>query len=541
MTFIDIERQKSWRISLLFLFLTALYFVFAFVVVQLVVCFIPGFSVMHGSFLVVEDPKYLAAIGFSALFIASVHFLTSGLIAARQVVEQVGAKDPDPEDGIHRQLMNISEEIQITSGRSKRIRCMVIPTLSANALAVTDLKGEAVIAITEGLLSRLTRPQIEAVMAHEAYHVLSGDCLETSLATSFFGMYASALDRLRSGLAEEPRVLPIAVVFWVLVKFATAVNMFISREREYRADAGAVRITRNPLALAEALDIIGRRWSGAGLISDGLEMLCISSPRISEHDESEGWWDDLMSTHPPIKKRIDILLGMAHVSASVLTKRETAKPPAAESAEPLHYALDPDNVWLGPFSIAELATFPWFSPQTWICSVAGGKAERAAGLPGLGGAFAGLSPGTEAQQGGVNCPICRRPLARASYEKTTIYRCMSCRGTLVDNDKLQRILARNEDECSERIISLVRAVTADNQRSLAIRKLRQLDRRKEPLTLCPKCGRPMFRTFYSYAYLVEIDKCGICGVTWFDPDELEMLRCIIENRITPRIDEPTMF
>jgi heat shock protein HtpX len=534
LTFIDIERQKSWRISALFLFLTALYFVFAFVIVQLVVFFIPGFSVKHGSFLIVKDLAYLAAIGFSALFIASVHFIASGLIAVRQVVEQVGARDPDPEDGVHTQLMNITEEIQVASGRRKKMRCMVIPTLSANALAVTDLRGEAVIAITEGLLSRLTRPQIEAVMAHEAYHVLSGDCLEVSLATSFFGVYASALDSFKSEIAREPRTWPVAAVFWTLVRFATAVNMLISREREYRADAGAVRMTRNPLALAEALDIIAKRWSGTGLISDGLEMLCISSPRVSDHDEAEGWWDDLMSTHPPIRKRIDILLGMAHVNASVLTNKTRAKPPAgAECAEPLHYALDPDNVWLGPFRIAELATFPWFSPQTWISNTAGGKAERAADLPALNGAFAHLSPGQGGEQGGMDCPACRRPLARVPYEKTTIYRCPFCRGTLVDNDKLQRILARSEGECSERIVSLVRAVIADNQRSLAIRKLRQLDRRKEPPIPCPKCGRPMFRTFYSYAYLLEIDKCGICGVTWFDPEELEMLRCIIENRMGP--------
>jgi len=539
LTFIDIERQKSWRISALFLFLTALYFVFAFVVVQLVVCFIPGFSVMHGSFLGVKDPKYLAAIGFSALFIASVHFIASGLIAARQVVEQVGAKDPDPEDGIHRQLMNITEEIQIASGRRKRIRCMVIPTLSANALAVTDLRGEAVIMITEGLLSRLTRPQIEAVMAHEAYHVFSGDCLETSLATSFFGMYASALDGLRSELAEEPRAWPVAAVFWVLVKFATVVSMFISREREYRADAGAVRMTRNPLALAEVLDIIAKRWSGTGMISDGLEMLCISSPLISDHDESEGWWDDLMSTHPPIKKRIAVLLRMAHVSASFLAKKEAKPPVPTESAEPLHYALDPDNVWVGPFRVAELAAFPWFSPVTWISSLPGEKAERASALGIYDDTLFG-GPGQAEGHADMRCPSCRQPLVKVPYERTTIFRCVFCGGTLVGNDKLQRVLARNEGDCSERIISLVRAVIADNQRSLAIRKLRQLDRRKEPPTLCPKCGRPMFRAFYSYAYLLEIDKCGICGVTWFDPDELQMLRCIIENRITPRIDEPTM-
>ncbi|MDA8238980.1 MAG: zinc metalloprotease HtpX [Nitrospiraceae bacterium] len=534
LTFIDIERQKSWRITALFAFLAVLYFIFAFILFQAMVCYVPGVAV-GGSFFILSSPRFVAAVAFSALLIASVHFLMSGLIAVRQVVEQIGAKDPDPEDGIHRQLINIAEEIRIASGGRKRIRCMVIPTLSANALAVADLRGEAVIAITEGLLSRLTRPQIEAVMAHEAYHVLSGDCLETSLATSFFGMYASALDSLRSGLAEEPRAWPVAAVFWVLVKFATAVNMFISREREYRADAGAVRMTRNPLALAEALDIIGKRWSGTGLISDGLEMLCISSPRISDHDESEGWWDDLMSTHPPIRRRIAILLGMAHVSASVLAKKETAKPAAqTDPAEPLYYALDPDNVWLGPFRVAELAAFSWFSPKTWMSTEAGGRAARASALGISDTLFGGL--GQAEGHADMRCPSCRQPLAMVPYERTTIFQCAFCGGTLVENDKLQRVLARNEGDCSERIISLVRAVTADNQRSLAIRKLRQLDRRKEPPTLCPKCGRPMFRAFYSYAYLLEIDKCGICGVTWFDPEELEMLRCIIENRITPRID-----
>ncbi len=531
LTFTDIERQKSWKITALFVFLAALYFLFALFVAQALVCYVPSVAARTGSFFVLGNLNYAAAIVLSALFIAAVHFMTSGFIAVRQVVEQVGAKDPDPEDGIHRQLMNITEEIKIASGERMKIKCMVIPTLSANALAVADLRGSAVIAMTEGLLSRLTRPQIEAVMAHEAYHVLSGDCLEASLATSFFGVYASALDRLKSEISEEPRAWPLAAFFWVLVKFSTAVNMLISREREYRADAGAVRITRNPVALAEALEIISRRWTGTGLISEGLEMLCISSPGVTDHDESEGWWDDLMSTHPPIRKRIAALLGMAHVSASFLARKETAKPPV-HSVEPLYYALDPDNMWLGPFRVAELAAFPWFSPQTWISGSPGGKAEKAAGIPAFSDAFAGLTASETAQRG-IICPACRRPLAKVPYERTTICRCRFCRGVLVENDKMQRILARSEAECSERIISLVRAVIADNSRSLAIRKLRQLDGRKEPPTPCPKCGRPMFRTFYSYAYLLEIDRCGICGVTWFDPDELEMLQCIIENRISP--------
>ena len=112
-------------------------------------------------------------------------------------------------------------------------------------------------------------------------------------------------------------------------------------------------------------------------------------------------------------------------------------------------------------------------------------------------------------------------------------------GLLVDKDKIPRILARRQLECTDRLISLVRAVTADNQRSLAIRQKRLKERKNEATISCPKCGRMMFRTFYSYAYLIEIDRCSICRLTWFDVDELEMLQCLIENRITGTIESPS--
>ncbi len=478
-TFIDIERQKSWRIGVLFCVLVALYFIFALIVVQFMALLIPGILMKTGPFFVMSSPKYAASIALLAFFIAGVHFFTSGYTAVQRVIEQVGAKLPDPEDGIHRQLMNIVTEIQIASGHRRDIRCMVIPTLSTNALAVTDLKGEAVIAITEGLISRLTRPQIESVVAHEAYHVLSGDCLEASVATSLFGMYATAAEGLGSAAGEEPRAIPVMVLFWMLYKLSAMVSMFISREREYRADAGAVRMTRDPLALAGALDIISRRWSGTGLISDGLEMLCISSPRVSGHDESEGWWDDLMSTHPPIRKRIDILLGMAHTGASALADK------------------------------------------------AGKTAERLS----EGGMLSGNIPIQGAEQGNL-CPSCKQPLLKESYERTWIFQCSFCGGTLVDSDKLPRIIARSGDDCPERVKALASAVIADNQRKIALKMIKGVMPPTRSLLHCSKCGNPMLRTFYSLAYLIEVDKCGLCGVTWFDRGELEMLQCLIRNKIT---------
>jgi hypothetical protein len=106
----------------------------------------------------------------------------------------------------------------------------------------------------------------------------------------------------------------------------------------------------------------------------------------------------------------------------------------------------------------------------------------------------------------------------------------------VENTKIPRIIVRREKECTERIKSLAKAVTADNLKRLGIKKLTGKDTGLKPVTLCPKCSNPMLRTFYSLAYLVEIDRCSLCHMTWFDADELEMLQCLIENRMTAQID-----
>jgi len=116
-----------------------------------------------------------------------------------------------------------------------------------------------------------------------------------------------------------------------------------------------------------------------------------------------------------------------------------------------------------------------------------------------------------------------------------VYKCKNCRGTLVENDKIPRIIARREAPCTDRIKSLAKAVVTDNQRKLTINKLRGADARSRSVMSCPKCRNIMFRKFYSLAYLIEIDQCNICGITWFDIDELEMLQCIIENKIMAEI------
>jgi heat shock protein HtpX len=528
LTFIDIERQKNWRIGIFFLVLMLLYFV---IILALAIPFFPRTLFGSGQFW----PFGL----LTAVLVAAIHFFLAGYDAVNNVVTKLDGHPPDSKDDVHRILMNIMEEMHVVTGGKRPIQCVVIPSLSLNALAAADLKGAAVIGITEGLLSRLSRPQLEAVIAHEAHHILSGDCLETTIVASLFGPLSSLMDKYsetpHGRFIPHPALLPA----WVLLKLGVLLNLFISREREYRADAAAVRMTRNPVALAETLHLLSRSWRGAGFIGSGYEMLCIVNPQITALDESDGFWADLFSTHPPIRKRIELLLSMARISVTELElKADRRAQTADQPAQPVYYALTPQQQWQGPFTLAELGALPWLSPLTWITSGNQQSVDRAWKEPVINALFALRLSQNERALSDLACPSCQQPLIMESYEGTHVDRCRFCAGTLVENIRIPRILARtNRDRpCTDRVSALARAVVGENHHRHAQRKLSVVKARPAvPRLACPKCKNPMHRTFFSAAYAIDIDRCSFCGLTWFDQDELEMLQCLIENRIVPEV------
>lgn len=529
-TFIDIEKRKSWRIFVIFLALIALYFITA---LAITVSFYQVFSVGLFRFRsILHSPSHILLVLLFSLTLASIHFLLSAFNAVTHIRNNLGAVAPDREDDVHKMLLNIADELHIASGRRSRIEYLIIPTLSMNALSAVDLRGNSIIAITEGLLSRLSRPQAEAVVAHEAYHILSGDCLETTVATSLFGIPSSAIEKI--GNASEGRFFlsPAFLLAWSLVKLSHLLNMFISREREYRADAGAVRMTRNPLALAEVLYMLARNWKGAGFIGTGLETLCITHPSNGQLSESEGFAADLFSTHPPIMKRVDILLRMAHASISGLKKQDAGNAPERQANAPewSFYALDNRYQWQGPYSFSELVLLPWMTALTWIGN-GEGAVEKAGQIAAIRDAFKERLGCGEQQASGLTCPSCGNPLVSKPYERTTIYQCRFCGGALVENAKIPRIIARKDVKYSERIRTLSQATLNENQLRRIARYAGKGNRANTHLSLCPKCGHEMNRTFYSMAYLIELDRCSYCRLTWFDNDELEMLQCMIDNRM----------
>ncbi len=526
LTFIDIERQKNWRIALFFLVLMVVYLAMA---ALLGLAFLPG--------PLAAQPRFWIFLALAAFLATGIHFWFSASTAVETVIRHLDARPPDPQDDVHRTLLHVLEELHVVTGSQRTIRCTVIPSLSLNALAAADLKGSSVIAITEGLLSRLSRSQLEAVICHEAHHILSGDCLETTVAASIFGTFSSAFEKIRFTSQRRAFASPAFLLAWVLLQLGYLLNLFISREREYRADAAAVRMTRNPLALAEALHLLSRSWRGAGFIGSGFEMLCIVNPQATALDETEGFVADLLSTHPPLRRRMEILLRMARVSITELDSRAAKRPAAAPPGEPrpAYYAMSPRQQWQGPFTPGELASLPWLTPLTWVTAGRNASVDRAWKEPLLGPVFAARLAGNDRVASSMTCPLCRQPLVIMHYEGTRTFRCTFCAGTLVENSRIPRIIARTGKErpCSDRVNSLARATLNRNQSRFALRKLKRHEQADVPRIPCPKCGNPMMRSFYSMAHLIEVDRCSFCGLTWFDQDELEMLQCMIENRLSP--------
>jgi heat shock protein HtpX len=247
----------------------------------------------------------------------------------RLVLASLGAVAPDATLPEHRQLLNVVREMAIASGLPEP-RVLVIPDPAPNALATGIDPAHATIAVTTGLLEKLDRAQTQGVVAHEMAHVGNRDAglgVTIAIVVGAIALLADAAWRMRrtpspyrssdradEAAARDPlaALLPLLVLATALAPLASRLAAFaISRQREYLADATAVSFTRNPEALASALETIAadRRPTRRG--TQGTAHLFFVRPAASLADEREGLVANLFATHPPIAARIARLRGMA--------------------------------------------------------------------------------------------------------------------------------------------------------------------------------------------------------------------------------------
>ncbi|MFN8604133.1 MAG: M48 family metallopeptidase [Candidatus Binatia bacterium] len=242
----------------------------------------------------------------------------------RLVLASLGATEPDPALQEHQQLLNVVREMAVASGLPEP-RVLVIPDPAPNALATGIDPAHATIAVTTGLLEKLDRAQTQGVVAHEMAHVGNRDTslgVTIAIVVGAIALLADAAWRIRRAPsqyrsgddARDPLaiLLPLLVLATALAPIASRLVAFaISRQREYLADATAVSFTRNPEALASALEAISadRRPTRRG--TQGTAHLFFVRPAASAADEREGFVANLFATHPPIAERIARLRGMA--------------------------------------------------------------------------------------------------------------------------------------------------------------------------------------------------------------------------------------
>ena len=264
---------------------------------------------------------------------------------AERVLWATGAWEiVDPATPEQKQLINVVEEMAIASGLP-RPKVWIVPDPDPNAFATGRDANTASIAVTEGLLAQLSRDELQAVVAHEMAHIRNLDVRLMTLLAGMVGAIALMSDGMgrmlgRGGRAAgrlggrvggrrgsgkgNPLGLVILVLWLLTLIIAPTVSrllaMTVSRKREYLSDATGAQLTRNPMALAAALEKLAAATGATTAITRGAAHLCIVDPAPGLMGAKEGFLADFLASHPPIRQRIIRLKGMGYQQA----KREPA-------------------------------------------------------------------------------------------------------------------------------------------------------------------------------------------------------------------------
>ena len=191
----------------------------------------------------------------------------------------------------------------------------VIPTDSPNAFATGRNPNHASVAVTHGILALLNDEELEGVLAHELGHVRNRDILTSSIAATLAGaitILARFAMFFGGGGSDRRRDSGIGALVMLLLAplAATLIQLWVSRTREFEADASGAHLTGNPYALASALEKISGISKQVPLVASPTNAhLFIVAPLLSGQT-----WANLFSTHPPIPQRIERLIGRPSVS-----------------------------------------------------------------------------------------------------------------------------------------------------------------------------------------------------------------------------------
>lgn len=266
---------------------------------------------------------YIAMI-FMAItfFVALIQYAQFSALGGSFVAESVGGilLDRNTHSLKEKQLLNIVEEMAVAASVPVP-PVYVLKANEINAFAAGLTPKNAVVAVTEGTLNRLSRDELQGVVAHEMGHIYNGDMLISMRIAAmvmgfFFVLYLAMrllqLTNYQSDREERRGGNPLVLAAFILLVagaftwFAGSVlKSMISREREYLADASSVQFTRNPEGLANALRKIAKEQDH-DMPSSGMAYSHM-------YLEDTSFMSKLFATHPPIQERIAALEGRTNI------------------------------------------------------------------------------------------------------------------------------------------------------------------------------------------------------------------------------------
>ena len=273
-----------------------------------------GFAAGFG---LTADPTLGVAYTFAGLGFASFAALGSYFQGDALVLAASRARAVEP--GTYPQLENVVDELALAAGIPVP-RVYTIDDTATNAFATGRDPEHASIAVTTGLLDKLDREELQGVIAHELSHVRNLDIRFALLVGVLVGSVALIADmflrysfwsgggrrgRDREGGGAAQGILFLLALFLAIVApiAARLVQLAVSRQREYLADASGVELTRNPVGLEQALLKISTDAEVLEAANRSTQHMYIVNPIKKFEDRSKG----LFSTHPPIVERINRL------------------------------------------------------------------------------------------------------------------------------------------------------------------------------------------------------------------------------------------
>jgi heat shock protein HtpX len=274
-------------------------------------------------------------IGLVVTLIAAIVARNAWARGPKQVLWAAGGVElVNPTTLEEKQLVNVVEEMAIAAGLP-RPRVYIVEDPDPNAFATGHGPETACVAVTRGLLAALNREEIQAVVGHEMGHVRNLDVRLMTLIAALVGVIVLLSDALgrflrhgggralgggRGRKGGAGGLVLVVLVLWIITLIlapliSRLMAMAVSRNREYLADATAAELTRNPAALASALQKIESAEAPTKSIKRSTAHLCIADPLGRRVNAKEGGMANLFGTHPPMAKRIAILRGMAYQQA----------------------------------------------------------------------------------------------------------------------------------------------------------------------------------------------------------------------------------